>query len=432
MSNSNLVDYIKISPNHSSPRKSNIDTVTIHCVVGQVTVEQLGEIFANPQRKASSNYGVGKDGRIGLYVNECDRSWCTSNRDNDNRAITIEVASDTKDPYNVTPEAMQGLIKLLVDICKRNNIPKLIWSVNKNNRVNHLNGCNMTVHRDYAPKECPGAYLYGKHGWIADQVNKQLQGGNNMETKKNVQWTEKQIYEYFKSKGLTSEGVAGLMGNMISESGLRSNNLQNSFEKILGMNDIQYTEAVNNGSYNREQFSRDKAGYGLCQWTWWTRKQALYEYARQLGHTIDSCEMQCYFLFRELCDNYKGVLNVLVTSNDVRKCSNIVLTDFEKPKDQSEEVKNKRYNNAIQIYNKYNNNNKSNNDTLKEVPFLVKVEISNLNIRELPTIKSDKRGKMPVGTFTIIEVKPGEGSKKGWGRLKSGLGWISLDHVIIK
>ena len=174
MSNSSLVSYTKISPNRTSPRNRTIDTITIHCVVGQCSVETLGNIFAPADRNASSNYGVGKDGKIGMYCEEKDRSWCTSSGANDNRAITIEVASDAKEPYAVNDTAYAALIKLVADICKRNGIKKLVWSTNKNDRMNHLNGCNMTVHRDYANKSCPGTYLYERHGDIAAKVNAQL------------------------------------------------------------------------------------------------------------------------------------------------------------------------------------------------------------------------------------------------------------------
>ena len=178
MSNSPLVNYTKISPNKSSPRNHKIDTVTIHCVVGQCSVETLGNVFAPASRQASSNYGVGVDGRIGMYVEEKDRSWCSSNAANDNRAITIEVASDTKEPYAVNAKAYAALIDLLVDICKRNGIKELVWSTNKADRVNHKNGCNMTVHRDYANKSCPGTYLYERHAQIASEVNKRLGSTN--------------------------------------------------------------------------------------------------------------------------------------------------------------------------------------------------------------------------------------------------------------
>ena len=178
MSNSPLVSYTKISPNKSSPRNHKIDTVTIHCVVGQCSVETLGNVFAPTSRQASSNYGVGVDGRIGMYVEEKDRSWCSSNAANDNRAIMIEVASDTKEPYAVNAKAYAALIDLLVDICKRNGIKELVWSTNKADRVNHKNGCNMTVHRDYANKSCPGTYLYERHAQIASEVNKRLGSTN--------------------------------------------------------------------------------------------------------------------------------------------------------------------------------------------------------------------------------------------------------------
>lgn len=172
--NSPLVDYTRISPNRSVNRNHTIDTVTIHCVVGQCSVETLGTIFAKSSNQASANYGIGYDGRVGLYVEEKDRSWCTSSSSNDNRAITIEVASDTYHPYAVNNAAYNKLIDLLVDICKRNDISQLVWSTSKYERMNHLNGCNMTVHRDYANKACPGDYLYNLHGQIAAEVNARL------------------------------------------------------------------------------------------------------------------------------------------------------------------------------------------------------------------------------------------------------------------
>lgn len=173
MSNSPLVSYTKISPNRNSPRNHKIDTISIHCVVGQCTVERIGEIFAPKSRQASSNYGVGLDGRIGLYVPESDRSWCTSSSSNDNRAITIEVASDTTHPYAVTDAALEGLIKLLVDICQRNNIKQLLWK-NDKSLIGQVDKQNMTVHRWFANKACPGQYLLDKHPYIAAEVNKRL------------------------------------------------------------------------------------------------------------------------------------------------------------------------------------------------------------------------------------------------------------------
>lgn len=177
MSNSSLVSYTKISPNRTSPRNHKIDTITIHCAVGQFTAKQLLNLshFVNydPKRGASCNYAIGYDGSIGLGVNESDRSWCSSNSSNDHRAITIEVASETKHPYEVTDAAYKSLIKLLVDICKRNKIKELKWEADKS-LVGKIDKQNMTVHRWFANKACPGDYLYSRHGQIAKEVNAKL------------------------------------------------------------------------------------------------------------------------------------------------------------------------------------------------------------------------------------------------------------------
>lgn len=173
MSNSSLVKYTKISPNKTSPRDHAIDTITIHCVVGQVSVERLGEIFAPTSKKASANYGIGSDGRVGMYVEEKDRSWCSSNADNDNRAITIECASDTKYPYTINDAVYKTLIELCADICKRNNIKELKWKADKS-LIGQVDKQNMTVHRWFAKKSCPGQYIYERLGQIAEEVNKKL------------------------------------------------------------------------------------------------------------------------------------------------------------------------------------------------------------------------------------------------------------------
>ena len=176
MSNSPLVSYTRISPNRTVPRNHKIDTITIHCTAGQSTAVGLGSIFAPPARRASCNYGIGYDGSIALICPESDRSWCSSNAVNDHRAITIEVSSEAVHPYEVTDAAYKALLNLLVDICKRNGIKKLVWSTSKSDRINHRNGCNMTVHRDYANKSCPGDYLYNLHPQIAAEVNRRLAG----------------------------------------------------------------------------------------------------------------------------------------------------------------------------------------------------------------------------------------------------------------
>lgn len=171
--NSPLVNYTKLSPNHSGQRNHKIDTITIHCVVGQASVETLGNIFAPTSRQASSNYGVGTDGRIGMYVEEKNRSWCSSSAANDHRAITIEVASDNKPPYAVNDKAFNALVNLVADICKRNGIKKLLWKGDKS-LVGQVDKQNMTVHKWFSATSCPGEYLYERHGKIAELVNAKL------------------------------------------------------------------------------------------------------------------------------------------------------------------------------------------------------------------------------------------------------------------
>ena len=173
--NSSLTTVKVLSPNHSGQRNHEIDTITIHCVVGQCTATRIGEIFQSESRKASSNYGVGYDGSIGLYVEERNRSWCSSSASNDHRAITIEVASDTSEPYAITDEAYKALINLVTDICKRNGIKELKWKADKS-LVGQVDKQNMTVHRWFANKSCPGTYLYERHSQIAKEVNEKLKG----------------------------------------------------------------------------------------------------------------------------------------------------------------------------------------------------------------------------------------------------------------
>lgn len=228
--NSPLVCYTKISPNRTVCNNRTIDTITIHCMAGNMKIESCGELFAKASRAASSNYGIGSDGRIGLYVEEKDRSWCTSNRDNDMRAITIEVANTAGAPdWPISDEAYEALVTLCTDICKRNGIKKLVWSTDKNTRMNHLNGCNMTVHRDYAAKACPGDYIYNRLGQIADEVNSRL--GNvkepakvekPVETVKPVEETGYSLKQFIRDiqecTGSKVDGIAGpeTIGNTIT------------------------------------------------------------------------------------------------------------------------------------------------------------------------------------------------------------------------
>ena len=255
--NSSMVVCTKLSPNHSGQRTHSIDRITPHCVVGQCTAESLGNRFTKSSTQASSNYGIDKSGRVGLYVEEKNRSWCSSSSVNDQRAITIECASDASEPYAFKDVVYETLIKLCVDICKRNGKNKLIWFGDKDKTLKYSPKSGemiLTVHRWFAKKSCPGDWMYARMGNLAEKVTKALQG---------------------------------------ADSGTDS--------------------GMDNGS----------------------------------------------------------------------------------------EVK---------------------------VPFLVKVSISDLNIRSGAGTDTKRVKFCPPGIYTIVEVKSGEGSEAGWGRLKSGVGWISLDY----
>lgn len=167
MSNSKLVNYTKLSPNCTKLRNHKIDKITIHHMAGNLTVETCGNVFASTSRRASSNYGIGSDGRVGMYVEECNRSWCSSNGENDHRAITIEVANDQiGGNWHVSDTALAKLIDLCVDVCQRNGIAKLNYTGDKSG--------NLTMHKWFTATACPGPYLESKFSYIAQQVNAKL------------------------------------------------------------------------------------------------------------------------------------------------------------------------------------------------------------------------------------------------------------------
>lgn len=180
-SNSSLVDHTKLSPNNSGTRTHAIDRITPHCVVGQCTAEWLGSFFAKSSTQASSNYGIDKNGRVGLYVEESKRSWCSSSSANDQRAVTIECASDTSSPYKMNDAVYSKLIELCTDICKRNGKTKLVWIDDKTEALAYSVKSNemlLTVHRWFKNKSCPGDWLYSRLGDVAAKVTSNLASGS--------------------------------------------------------------------------------------------------------------------------------------------------------------------------------------------------------------------------------------------------------------
>ena len=411
MSNSELATYVKISPNRTSPRKHNIDTITIHCMAGDLSVEALGDLFALKSRNASSNYGISTDGHIAQYVDEGDRSWCSSNKENDERAVTIEVANDgdAETGWHVSDKAMEALVYLCVDICKRNGIRKLLWK-NDKSLIGQVDKQNMTVHRWFANKACPGDYLMNKMGSIASAVNVRL-SDQPQKPEVNVS-ADRFIWDFLTGKGLSEVAAAGVMGNLYAESRLNPCNLQNSFEKKLGLTDQQYTSGVDDGTYTN--FVKDSAGYGLAQWTFWTRKQNLLNYARTQKKSIGDLQMQLEFLWSEL-NGYKAVMEALENAQSVFQASNAVLLGYEKPADQGAAVQKKRAEYGQTFMNLYGH---------LGTGYLVRITADILNIRSgagtaFSIVGTVKKGQV----YTIMS------EKDGWGKLKSGIGWIKLSYT---
>lgn len=166
--NSPLIEYAYLSPNADFPREGEIKKITIHHMAGEMTLEECGKMFGNHDRSASSNYAIDSDGRIAIFVEEQNRAWTSSNRENDSQAVTIEVSNDELEgDWHVSDKAIDSLIELCADICRRNNIQML-------NFTGDTNG-NLTIHSMFSDKtDCPGPYLKSKLPYIVDEVNKRL------------------------------------------------------------------------------------------------------------------------------------------------------------------------------------------------------------------------------------------------------------------
>ena len=337
---SKLINYTKLSPNCTKMNDKKIRKITIHHMAGNLTVEACGNCFQG-NRQASANYGIGSDGRVGLYVHECDRAWTSSNRDNDSQAITIEVANDKLSPtWSVSAQAYEKLIQLCTDICERYDITP-VYDGTKNG--------TFTEHCMFKSTLCPGPYLHGRMPAIVAEVKRRL-GINTVkagELVKDDHYVWDRIYREINNE----YGTAAIMGNLKAESNIYANNLQNSFNTKFGMSDDEYTTDVDTGKYTN--FVKDGAGYGIAQWTFWTRKAALLEYAKSNGCSISNLEMQVGFLMNELKTTYSGLYAYLKCSKDLYTATETVLKQFEKPADTSERIVKERFAYALEIMNKY-------------------------------------------------------------------------------
>lgn len=281
-----------------------------------------------------------------LYWDGCDAAGLYTSRVRENLDIVSALASINGIGSKVTGSNVYFAGRPYITLGKEAN------STRRNNRQNNRAKTEVTCvsvktgvflmrqnGKTFITGNCPGDWLYNRLGKFAEEVNAKL--NSQVPTPKLVLETPNRdiyipdetdraffIWNFFRSKGLNEYATAGLMGNLQCESALRPNNLQNSFEIKEGWTDKSYTEGVNNGSY--KNFVHDKAGYGLAQWTWWSRKQALLYFAQKKKVSIDDLGMQLQFLWEEL-GAYEHVMKVLSKANSIKEASNVVLREYERP-----------------------------------------------------------------------------------------------------
>lgn len=474
------IDKLLTGFNHNAGSASRIRYIVIHYVGALGGAKANCQYYAGGDRSASAHYFVGFDGEIWQSVEDADIAWhcgASSYKHGECRnanSIGIEMCvrkqntaslgATDKDWYfeNETVEAAVELTRCLME---KYGVP----------------ASNVIRHYDVTGKVCPNPYVYNTMGHTWEEFKRKISSGSTASGGTDAKqlfhvrksWkdvksqlgayssldnakaackdgytvydqngkavygavaaerrTEKTIWDFLKSKGLNDYAAAGIMGNLFSESGLNSNNLQNSCSTKLGMTDAEYTAAVDNGSYTN--FVHDSAGYGLAQWTYYSRKQQLLDYAKALRASIGNLPMQLSFLWQEM-QGYKSVLTELKAAASVMAASNAILLGYEKPADQSAEVQKKRAGYGMTYYNKYAGSADSGNNEqpAAAVPYKVQIEADDLNIRTGAGTGYAKAGEYTGrGVFTITEVRAGAGSTSGWGKLKSGAGWVALDYCV--
>lgn len=495
-SNSPLVVFTLLSPNHSGLRTKKIDRISPHCVVGQCSAEGLGEWFHRSSTQASSNYGIDKDGRVGLYVEEKNRSWCTSSNENDQRAVTIECASGKVEPYAMNEVVYDRLIDLCVDICQRNGKKKLLWFGDKKKSLSYQpkeDEMLITVHRWFANKSCPGNWLYARLGDLATKVTARLGGEetevipSGMQAREFQNLTEAQVIAKVGPLFTADQKKSGILASVsltqfILESGYGKSELAQGANNCFGMK-----KSLSGNTWGGSTWD------GVSVYTKKTKEQkadgsyvTITADFRRYGCVEDSiADHSAYLLGAKNgnklrydglkgCTDYKKAVQIIkdggyaTSLTYVEKLCSIIerwkLTQYDVGSSGDTVVKYYRVRKSWEDvdsqlgaytvlanakamadkhpgYEVYDWNGKQLYPEVAEgaasgmrnadCPFMVKVSIPDLNIRKGAGTNTAKTGSYTgVGVFTIVEVREGKGSDAGWGRLKSGAGWISLDYCL--
>jgi len=486
--NSPLVAFTLLSPNHSGQRNHKIDRISPHCVVGQCTAEGLGDWFHRPSTQASSNYGIDKNGRVGLYVEEKNRSWCTSNNENDQRAVTIECASGKVEPYAMNEVVYDRLIDLCVDICQRNGKKKLLWFGDKRKSLSYQpkeDEMLITVHRWFANKSCPGNWLYARLGDLAAKVTARLSGGESeaipsgMQAREFQNLTEVQVIAKVGALFTADQKKSGIlasisMAQFILESGYGKSELAQGANNCFGMKKSlsgnTWGGSTWDGSsvYTKKTQEQNADGSYVTITADFRRYSCVEDSIADHSAYLLGAKNGSKLRYEGLkgCTDYKKAAQIIknggyaTSLTYVDKLCSIIerwkLTQYDVAGEASDVVKYYRVRktwddaksqlgaytilaNAKAMadknpgYEVYDWNGKQVYPEVAagvnktDTPFLVKVSIPDLNIRKGAGTNTAKTGQVTgVGIFTILEVREGKGSDAGWGRLKSGAGWIAL------
>lgn len=409
-----------VNCNNSNYKKANRQSNDIKFIVIHFTAndgdsdEGNAKYFQAPGRGASAHYFVDDDsitesvhwkniawhcgGSIYNDVNKTGgaklRGICTNSN-----SIGIEMCDTNRNGvYDLSTATWTRAVNLIRALMSD-------FSIDINHVVRHF---------DVTGKYCPRYFCppYGSN----DSWNKFKNDIVSLNTQNQQveldDYTEKEIWTHLINCGLTPCGTAGLMGNLYAESSLRANNLQNNGNTTLCVTDDEFVSLLDSGEYSRDKFINDKYGFGIAQWTFWSRKQALYDYIKKEGVSFGSTKYQLNYLINEL-KNYKQLYGLLCTTDSIKEASDAVLINYEKPANQDDTVKNKRYAYSMVIYDRYMN---------KE--YKVRVTASALNYRQGPGTSYKVNGVIrDKGVYTIVD------EIDGWGKLKSGAGWICLKYT---